>query len=249
MTPRQTLAALTPVIFGGLFATTATAAVTSYELSGFFGEPGTFDASFSGSVMEPFALPTGFLLSFDVDDSVSGNSSIFFPATSFPGAASNLSLVVDGNPFPTIFWTSPSAEVRQVFAGAPSPQRWTWSSNQGTFYGSLTATGTSDGEPLELVGTGVDIDLIDLEREIYGTELASTSLITLDPVAFNFGDIFLFWSGSNDAGDFADFNIRGTVTTISAVTAVPAPAAVWLLGTALVGVAGVARSRRRRRIA
>lgn len=228
---------------GTMLATGAQAAVSSYELTGTFSSPGTLDANFAGTVGQPFTYPASFTLNFDVDDSVSGNSDIFFPATSFPGAASNISLLVDGNPFPMIFWTSASADVRQVFADAPSPQRWTWSSGEGSFSSSLTATGTSTGEPLELFGTGVDIDLVDLEREIYGTELASTSLITLDPARFNYGEIFIFWSGENDAGDFADFNITGNVETISVVTAVPAPAGIWLLGSALLGLASAARRR------
>lgn len=233
------------LILSSLLVTGANAAVTSYELTGFFNSPGTLIADFDGSVEQPFAYPTSFVLNFDVDDSVSGNSSIFFPATSFAGAASNISLLVNGNPFPMIFWTSPSADVRQVFADAPSPERWTWSSGDGTFSSSLTVTGTSSGEPLELFGTGVDIDLVDLEREIYGTELASTSLITLDPATFNYGELFIFWSGENDAGDFADFNITGSIATISVVTAVPLPAGVWLLGSGLLGLTGFAARRRR----
>ncbi len=237
---------ITPLIVGSLLVTGANAAVTSYELTGSFNSPGTLIADFEGSVEQPFLYPASFVLNFDVDDSVSGNSSIFFPATSFPGAASNISLLVDGNPFPMIFWTSPSAEVRQVFADAPFPQRWTWSSGDGTFFSSsLTVTGTSTGEPLELFGTGVDLDLVDLEREIYGTELASTSLITLDPARFNYGELFIYWSGGNDAGDFADFNITGSIESISAVTAVPLPAGVWLLGSGLLGLAGFAARRRR----
>ncbi|MCL4790718.1 MAG: VPLPA-CTERM sorting domain-containing protein [Gammaproteobacteria bacterium] len=228
---------------GAMLATGAQAAVTSYELTGTFSSPGTLDANFDGSVGQPFAYPTWFSLIFEVDDSVSGSSDIFFPATNFAGAASNLSLLVDGNPFPMIFWTSASADVRQVYADAPWPQRWTWSSSEGTFSSSLTATGTSTGEPLELFGTGVDIDLVDPEGEIYATELASTSLITLDPARFNYGEISIFWSGQNDAEDFADFSVTGNIETISVITAVPAPAGIWLLGTALLGLAGAARRR------
>lgn len=227
---------VTPLILSSLLATGANAATTTYELTGFFSSPGTLDASFAGSVGQPFTLPASFVLSFDVDDSVAGNSSIFFPSTSFPGAASNLSLLIDASPFPIIFWTSPSAEVRQVFAEAPSPQRWIWSSYQGTFSDGLTATGTSSGEPVELSGTSVEIDLVDVARVLYATELASTSLITLDPTKISFGEISLFWSGENDDGDFADFNITGSIQSISPVTAVPAPAAGWLLGTALLGL-------------
>lgn len=237
---------ITPLILGSLLVTGANAAVTSYELTGSFNSPGTLIADFDGSVEQPFAYPTSFSLNFDVDDSVSGNSSIFFPATSFPGAASNISLLVDGNPFPMIYWTSPSAEVRQVFADESYPQRWTWSSGDGTFFSSsLAVTGTSTGEPLELFANGVDIDLVDLEREIYGTELASTSLITLDPARFNYGELFIFWSGENDAGDYADFNITGSIESISTVAVVPLPAGMWLLGSGLLALTGFAARRKR----
>ncbi|MEZ5566223.1 MAG: VPLPA-CTERM sorting domain-containing protein [Gammaproteobacteria bacterium] len=151
----------------------------------------------------------------------------------------NLSLTVEGIPY----WESTSADARQIFGDSSVPQRWGWDTD-GTFFNNLTATIDSTATPLILSGSAVELDLVDLSRAIYGSELASNSLITLGADKFSYGEIFIFWSGENDAGDYADFNIAGSISTISTGTTVPVPAAAWLLGSAL-GLMGVAARRRR----
>ncbi|MEZ5566222.1 MAG: hypothetical protein R3F24_12280 [Gammaproteobacteria bacterium] len=73
----KTSRAIGSLLLGSLLVTGANAAVTSYELTGSFNNPGTLDASFAGTVEQPFIFPASFVLNFDVDDSVAGVANIF----------------------------------------------------------------------------------------------------------------------------------------------------------------------------
>lgn len=69
----------------------------------------------------------------------------------------------------------------------------------------------------------------------YGTTLGQLSLGTDDGVG----------GSPMDSGPFSTFNLNYDFTSMTIVSAVPVPAAVWLFGSGLLGLAGFARRRRK----
>lgn len=238
---------------GAFLATNVHAGVVNYQLTGIFDtlpQVSVYDDSMGGDLdttdwgLLPQLFGAPFSLTFDLDEdslltgTSGGVQAAFF---NFAGAASNVSLVVQGNPFAS----ATSGDVSQVLAQASH----TW---------ALDAAGTLAGPSLELFDffnsgyTGyfvgqplLNLALIDSEQTAFSA--GADNLIALTegvflgdaPVGFITDSLTLFLSGGTDDVT-VDYNITGT---ISSITAVPLPATVWLLATGVTGLA--LRSRRR----
>lgn len=232
------------IFVGALAGLNAHAAVVSYQLTGVFDSPPQVSGSDanSGNPLDttdwdvlPQIFGASFTLAFDIDDDsqLTGTSGGPFAAFfNFDGAASNISLSVQGSPLAS----AASGDVRQVLAQASH----TW---------ALDAAGTLDGPPLELFDflnggfTGfavgrpfLSLALIDSDQNAYGS--GAESLITLSesvflgdaPVGFITDSLTLFLSSADGADVSIEYNITGTISSISVV---PVPAAAWLLVSAL----------------
>ncbi|MEM9419339.1 MAG: PEP-CTERM sorting domain-containing protein [Planctomycetota bacterium] len=236
-----------------LAPTNAQAMSISYELTGTFDslpEVSGFDDN-QGEDLDttdwgllPQLFGASFTLTFDVDEatprtSVSGGGSASF--NNFDSAASNISLEVGGTPFAS----AASGDVRQVIAS----QSHTWSLD--------SSEATLAGPPLELFDffnsgfTGFTVEqpllslaLIDSDETAYGSgadeliRLSEAEFLGDPPVGFITDSLTLFLSTPGDDGVFIDYNITGT---ISSITVVPEPSSL-----ALLGLSGLMFARRRR---
>lgn len=76
------------------------------------------------------------------------------------------------------------------------------------------------------------------ESGIYGTAVLGSNSLELNVISAQAGWFTLFIGGNNNAS-----STQGYVLAVNAAPAVPVPAAAWLMGSGLIGLAGIARRR------
>jgi len=77
-----------------------------------------------------------------------------------------------------------------------------------------------------------------------GTLCPLWDFCTTNETVYIFGEFGTSLNGLYNAGDFVASGERIKPSVATAVTTIPVPAAVWLFGTGLIGLAGVARRRK-----
>ncbi len=112
--------------------------------------------------------------------------------------------------------------------GACGPFGW----NSGSWvWSDLTVTGSGVGATFQL-GTTADWNTLDDQLAVRADELAT------------FGVAFSEVTVMQDANYYYRMNIQLVAAGAEAPSAVPVPAAAWLFGSAIVGLAGIGRKRK-----
>ena len=179
--------------------------------------------SFSG-VMDgfnagPFSGGTAFTGSFILDESVAATSGV----STFSGAVDNFMLEIDGNVF-----TGNNGTARQFSSASGATDFFTV--NIGGANGSVSGNVGLD------VFTGFSVDW-------RGPNLFSdTTVLAHDLTVADFGYTRVTFGFNSLASDSVIDN--ASVINFGSVSAVPVPAAVWLFGSGLLGLVGVARRKR-----
>ncbi|HEY9050740.1 MAG TPA: VPLPA-CTERM sorting domain-containing protein [Gammaproteobacteria bacterium] len=133
---------------------------------------------------------------------------------------------------------APANDWTDGFQGTVDADAGTMSLNLGGFYanwsGSNFLQGTDSAETVQCAGT----------PEVCASSSAAATG-TVDMVA---GTFDVTWSSFITTAPFAGqtgyWHITGTFESVPDVAPVPVPAAVWLFGSGLVGLAGIARRRK-----
>ena len=207
----------------------------------------------------PFTSATTFALRFSVDESVAGHTSLFNPARYFNGAVSGVSLDIDGT---NVLTTSATETVQQfpgdTVDGTSYSARWSWSLFPGVPEDPAEAFKTLDSllvfgaEPFEnpplltnVIPLGINFALYDPTQTAYGASghLDLITLTALELGKFPNKEFSIFWgvdySGEGGPGGFdgdATYTAFFNITSVTDVSAVPLPATVWLLMSALGGL-------------
>ena len=179
--------------------------------------------SFSG-VMDgfnagPFSGGTAFTGSFILDESVAATGGV----STFSGAVDNFMLEIDGNVF-----TGNNGTARQFSSASGATDFFTV--DIGGANGSVSGIAGLD------VFTGFSVDW-------RGPNLFSdTTVLAHDLTVADFGYTRVIFGFNSLASDSVIDN--ASVINFGSVSAVPVPAAVWLFGSGLLGLVGVARRKR-----
>jgi hypothetical protein len=112
----------------------------------------------------------------------------------------------------------------------------------GTEYDVLNVTGTAN------LGGTLDVDFFDLGGGLFGASLGDTfDILTAETLSGKF-DVFtlaILGAGLDWQIDYLfDFNGSTDFVRLSVVSAVPVPSAVWLFGSGLLGLVGMARRKK-----
>ena len=235
--------------------------IVSYEMSGYFGTPGTLELedAYSGDpvtdaelLFDPFDYMFSFNLSFDLDPHVSGYVPIFSPSAFFDDAVSNMSLNVDGNPYWSADGTTYVAQTSPIY-DQTAPEIWSWSDFGSTFTNpdELTVIDQFGFELTTLVPDGVGIHLADATRTLYDGQ-SLTDMLIFDGSEFTDMLMILSWEVPELYDPWGDpindyygyYELEGTIENVR-VSAVPVPAAAWLFGSGLLALIGMGRKSRR----
>lgn len=179
--------------------------------------------SFSG-VMDgfnagPFSGGTAFTGSFILDESVAATGGV----STFSGAVDNFMLEIDGNVF-----TGNNGTARQFSSASGATDFFTV--DIGGANGSVSGIAGLD------VFTGFSVDW-------RGPNLFSdTTVLAHDLTVADFGYTRVVFGFNNLTSESVIDN--ASVINFGSVSAVPVPAAVWLFGSGLLGLVGVARRKR-----
>ena len=179
--------------------------------------------SFSG-VMDgfnagPFSGGTAFTGSFILDESVAATGGV----STFSGAVDNFMLEIDGNVF-----TGNNGTARQFSSASGATDFFTV--NIGGANGSVSGIAGLD------VFTGFSVDW-------RGPNLFSdTTVLAHDLTVADFSYTRVVFGFNNLTSESVIDN--ASVINFGSVSAVPVPAAVWLFGSGLLGLVGVARRKR-----
>lgn len=236
---------LPSIMVAGIATPAGASVITSYQMTGIFDYSYITDSNWDpvNNVyvdVEPVSGPTPFTLSFDLDGSVprtSGTST----SSAFQSAVSNITLNVDG----VGWWSEGTSDVYEyINSYGGSVQNHQWSIFADEFdaivnpdIGSLDLMDGDTGDYLESLSLySLNLFLLDTDAALFAS--TPPGLVVFDGSEFEFFDIELTWgSGSYN------YTLAGNITDIS-VSAVPLPGAVWLFGSALLGLAGFAGFRR-----
>lgn len=233
-------------------------AATEYIVSGsFFGDSlqvtefdeETGDEIFVDAFLnqEPinFGPSSSFNLRFTVDETVEGRVPLFANVALFDNAVSDVSFDVNGNNIVS----NATPDAAQQFPGNANlnlSARWSWSLfDEGLALPSITVINNMNFEPIvDLTPQFAFFALYDSTREVYGNSFP-LDMINLDINQFDGNEFSLSWllDTSGENGPNSDFNggasyqVFGRIDSFSSVSQVPIPAAAWLFGAALIGLA------------
>lgn len=241
-----------------LLSQTTAIAATEYIASGtFFGaslqvtefDEETGDEIFVDAFLdqEPinFGPSSSFSLRFTVDETADGNVPLFANVALFDDAVSGVSFDINGNNVVS----NATPDAAQQFPGNASlnlSSRWSWSLfDESLALPSVTVINNMNFETIaDLTPQFAFFALYDSTRQVYGNSFP-LDLINLDINEFDGNEFSLSWllDSSGDNGPNNDFNgdasytVFGRIDSFSSVSEVPIPAAAWLFGSALIGLA------------
>ena len=239
---RQSTVLILLGLLGAVFAVPAGAATISYQLDGTIGgDGGTIFDNNTGNpttdtvfvAPDPFPSSVSFSLSFDLDNSVAGTAA-GSNGSNFAAAISNLVLTVDGS----TFYTSSSEDLDEFDNG--SNHQWSVFGFAGTFSTSVEFVDIEDSNGIgvdSLQLASMDLILLDLDAALFSQ--SPPELVAITGNEFEIADIDLTWSG----GATYDYGVTGTINTIT-TSAVPLPGSIWLFGSALLGLSGIAKRKK-----
>lgn len=201
----------------------------------------------------------------------SNAAAVIYGGVDFPdGAASFADAVVDYSP--VIGGGGPTAAYQNAATALGIPDDPTGTSGGSGFVSlgsggsitlqftdnSLTGSGNSDDD-LWIFEVGPDIEdtFVEISKDniiwsAVGKVFGSTGGIDIDAFGFGVLDFFSYVRLTDDPNEGAstgttvgaDIDAVGAISSAPPVNPVPVPAAVWLFGSALLGLAGVARRRK-----
>lgn len=202
----------------------------------------------------PIPLPSStFSLSFSVDETVDGRVPLFSQSSFFDGAVSKISLDINGtNIFNSATEVATVAQFPGDFGGVLSAS-WGFSffPESGGF--PLPDVSAIDNNTFEPLGTasaqGLSFRLFDSSRQIYsGDGVSFLDMLTLELNDFDGTSLQLFWFNDFDEEpEFGEeppeinYTVFASIDSLTNLTAVPLPGGIWLLLSALSGVAVVTR--------
>ena len=202
----------------------------------------------------PFPLPSStFSLRFTVDDSFRGRVPLFSQSSFFDGAVSNVSLDINGS---NVFSSSEEvATVGQFPGDFQGLYDASWFYSFFPPFGSINLPSlvAFDGDTFQELGTvipdGFSFSLYDSTREIY-QNTSFLDMLALDFDDFDSTSFQLFWSqdyseeppfNDEDVENDIYYTVFGSIDSLSTTSAVPLPAGIWLLLSAISGIAITAR--------
>jgi len=200
-------------------------------------------------------------------DALGGTTGLFFNSSetqlfvseSFSSWDSGLIRELDTTTFAiTDNWSLPSFRPTGVAVDEAGtiffPGRLASTPNFGNLY-RIGASGTPEIVVNGLVGTGVTIDALgNIYASTPGADVTSSftanSIYRFDPITFDSTLIVTFDSFTAELASDTSGNIyalqdpRTATPTIYQISAIPLPASVWLLGSGLLGLIGIARKKK-----